>query len=62
VFALEASQLDATNRSVKVLMESLDLERPVLSASPIGLMQAALDIALPYVHRRKQFGVLIAHN
>lgn len=62
VFVPEANQLGATNRGVKVLMEGLDLERLVLSAGPIGLMQAALDITLPYVHQRKQFGVPIAHN
>ena len=39
-----------------VLMSGLDLERLVLSAGPLGLMQAALDVAMPYVHERKQFG------
>jgi isovaleryl-CoA dehydrogenase len=37
-------------------MSGLDYERVVLSAGPLGLMQAALDVALPYVHERKQFG------
>ena len=41
---------------VKILMSGLDYERVVLSAGPLGIMQAALDIALPYVHERKQFG------
>jgi len=39
-----------------VLMSGLDYERVVLSAGPLGLMQAALDVVLPYVHERKQFG------
>lgn len=44
------------NEGVKVLMSGLDYERAVLAAGPLGIMQAALDIALPYVHDRKQFG------
>jgi isovaleryl-CoA dehydrogenase len=39
-----------------VLMSGLDHERVVLSAGPLGLMQAALDVVMPYVHERKQFG------
>jgi isovaleryl-CoA dehydrogenase len=50
------------NKGVRVLMEGLDLERLVLSSGPLGLMQAALDNALPYTHQRKQFGQPIAHN
>ena len=41
---------------VAVLMSGLDYERAVLSAGPLGIMQAALDIVIPYVHERKQFG------
>ncbi|KAF0852248.1 mitochondrial branched-chain amino acid degradation isovaleryl-CoA dehydrogenase [Andalucia godoyi] len=41
---------------VKVLMSGLDYERCVLSAGPVGLMQACLDVVLPYVHDRVQFG------
>lgn len=41
---------------VRVLMSGLDYERAVLAAGPLGIMQAALDIALPYVHDRRQFG------
>jgi isovaleryl-CoA dehydrogenase len=41
---------------VNVLMSGLDYERTVLAAGPLGIMQAALDIVLPYVHERKQFG------
>lgn len=38
------------------MMSGLDLERLVLSAGPLGLMQACLDVVLPYVHERQQFG------
>ncbi|MCW4456558.1 isovaleryl-CoA dehydrogenase [Flavobacterium sp. MXW15] len=41
---------------VKVLMSGLDYERVVLSGGPLGLMSAAMDVVLPYVHERKQFG------
>ncbi|XP_071491772.1 isovaleryl-CoA dehydrogenase, mitochondrial-like [Diadema antillarum] len=44
------------NKGVYVLMSGLDLERLVLAAGPIGLMQAACDVAFPYLHQRKQFG------
>ncbi|XP_071829949.1 isovaleryl-CoA dehydrogenase, mitochondrial-like [Apostichopus japonicus] len=44
------------NAGVYVLMSGLDLERLVLSAGPIGLMQAACDVAFPYLHERKAFG------
>ena len=44
------------NKGVYVLMSGLDYERLVLSAGPLGLMQACLDVVLPYVHDRKQFG------
>ncbi|KUI73369.1 Isovaleryl-CoA dehydrogenase, mitochondrial [Cytospora mali] len=56
VFVPEANVLGKINGGVRVLMEGLDLERLVLSAGPLGLMQAALDVALPFVHTRKQFG------
>jgi isovaleryl-CoA dehydrogenase len=48
--------LGEVNRGVNVLMSGLDYERAVLAAGPIGIMQAALDVVLPYVHQRKQFG------
>ncbi len=44
---------------VKVLMSGLDYERVVLSGGPLGLMAAALDVVLPYVHERRQFGEAI---
>ncbi len=48
--------LGAENKGVGVLMSGLDFERVVLSGGPLGLMRACLDIVLPYVHDRKQFG------
>ncbi|KXJ93923.1 acyl-CoA dehydrogenase/oxidase [Microdochium bolleyi] len=62
VFVPEENVLGKVNGGVRVLMEGLDLERLVLSAGPIGIMQAALDVALPFSHQRKQFGQPIAHN
>jgi isovaleryl-CoA dehydrogenase len=52
--------LHAENKGVQVLMSGLDYERVILAAGPVGLMQACLDIALPYVCERKQFGKAIA--
>ncbi|MBL8263482.1 MAG: isovaleryl-CoA dehydrogenase [Xanthomonadaceae bacterium] len=51
--------LGEVNNGVKVLMSGLNTERLVLSGGPLGLMQAALDIALPYVRDRRQFGQAI---
>jgi len=51
--------LGAVGGGVKVLMSGLDYERVVLSGGPLGLMSAALDVVLPYVHERKQFGEAI---
>jgi isovaleryl-CoA dehydrogenase len=48
--------LGKAGEGVKVLMSGLDYERVVLAAGPLGIMQAALDVVLPYVHERKQFG------
>jgi len=48
--------LGTENGGVNVLMSGLDFERAVLSAGPIGIMQACMDIVLPYVHDREQFG------
>ena len=47
--------LGEENRGVAVLMSGLDYERAVLSGGPVGIMQACLDITVPYVHQRKQF-------
>jgi isovaleryl-CoA dehydrogenase len=52
----EENLLGDLNRGVKVLMSGLDYERVVLAAGPLGIMQAALDLVVPYVHERKQFG------
>ncbi len=51
--------LGEVGSGVKVLMSGLDYERVVLSGGPLGLMAAALDVVLPYVHERKQFGEAI---
>jgi isovaleryl-CoA dehydrogenase len=51
--------LGELNRGVAVLMSGLDFERVVLSGGPTGIMQACMDIVLPYVHERKQFGKAI---
>lgn len=48
--------LGELNHGTKVLMSGLDYERVVLAAGPVGIMQACLDVVLPYVHERKQFG------
>ena len=47
--------LGELNKGVAVLMSGLDYERAVLSGGPVGLMQACLDVCVPYVHDRKQF-------
>ncbi len=52
----EANVLGSLNGGVEVLMSGLDYERAVLAAGPIGIMQACMDVVLPYVHDRKQFG------
>ena len=52
----EENVLGERNRGVAVLMSGLDYERVVLSGGPVGLMQACLDVVVPYVHDRKQFG------
>ncbi len=52
----EENVLGKVNGGVGVLMSGLDYERAVLSAGPLGIMQAAMDIVLPYIHERKQFG------
>ena len=48
--------LGPANAGVSVLMSGLDYERVVLSGGPLGIMQACLDVVIPYVHERKQFG------
>jgi isovaleryl-CoA dehydrogenase len=50
------NRLGAENEGVRVLMSGLDYERAVLAAGPLGIMQACLDVVLPYVHQRHQFG------
>lgn len=48
--------LGEINGGVKVLMSGLDYERAVLAGGPIGIMQACMDVVVPYIHERKQFG------
>lgn len=48
--------LGAEGRGVAVLMSGLDFERTVLSGGPTGIMQACMDVVVPYVHERRQFG------
>ena len=52
----EENVLGSVGRGVNVLMSGLDYERVVLAAGPLGIMQACLDVVIPYVHERKQFG------
>jgi len=52
----EENVLGAVGNGVNVLMSGLDYERVVLAAGPLGLMQACMDVVIPYVHDRKQFG------
>lgn len=52
----EENVLGQVGEGVKVLMSGLDYERAVLSGGPLGLMQAAMDVVVPYIHERKQFG------
>ena len=52
----EENLLGGEGHGVKVLMSGLDYERLVLAGGPTGIMQACMDVVLPYVHDRKQFG------
>ncbi|AZG77261.1 isovaleryl-CoA dehydrogenase [Methylocystis rosea] len=52
----EENVLGLPERGVNVLMSGLDYERAVLAGGPLGIMQACMDVVLPYVHERKQFG------
>jgi isovaleryl-CoA dehydrogenase len=55
----EENVLGSVGKGVNVLMSGLDYERTVLAGGPIGIMQAAMDVVLPYIHERKQFGAPI---
>ncbi len=55
----EENVLGGLNSGVRVLMSGLDYERSVLAGGPLGIMQACLDVVLPYVHERNQFGQAI---
>ena len=51
----ESQILGGEGQGARVLMSGLDYERTVLAAGPLGIMQAAMDVVMPYVHERKQF-------
>ena len=55
----EENVLGTEGRGVNVLMSGLDYERVVLSGGPLGIMQACMDVVLPYIHERQQFGTPI---
>jgi len=55
-FVPEENVLGEVNGGVKVLMSGLDYERIVLSGGPLGIMSACMDVVIPYIHERKQFG------
>ncbi len=55
-FVPDKNVLGPVNGGVKVLMKGIDYERLVLSGGPLGIMAACMDVALPYVHERRQFG------
>jgi isovaleryl-CoA dehydrogenase len=55
----EENILGAVGNGVNVLMSGLDYERVVLAAGPLGIMQACMDVVIPYVHERQQFGQAI---
>ena len=55
----EENVLGAVGNGVNVLMSGLDYERVVLAAGPLGIMQACMDVVMPYVHERQQFGQAI---
>ena len=55
----EENVLGEVGRGVNVLMSGLDYERTVLAAGAIGIMQAAMDVVIPYIHEREQFGQAI---
>ena len=58
-FVPEENVLGHVGGGAKVLMSGLDYERIVLAAGPVGVMQACMDIVIPYMHERKQFGQAI---
>ncbi len=55
----EENVIGGVGRGVNVLMSGLDCERAVLAAGPLGIMQACMDVCMPYIHECKQFGQAI---
>lgn len=58
-FVSDDAVMGGVGRGVNVLMSGLDYERVVLSGGPLGIMRACLDVCIPYVHEREQFGTAI---
>src|SRR5271168_4211048 len=52
----EENVMGKVGQGVKIMMAGLDYERVIIAAGPLGVMQACLDVVIPYVHQRKQFG------
>ncbi len=55
----EENVMGGLGKGVRVLMSGLDYERAVLAAGPLGIMAACMDVVMPYIHERKQFGQAI---
>lgn len=55
----EENIMGPLNKGVQILMSGLDYERAVLASGPLGIMQACMDVVIPYIHERKQFGQAI---
>ena len=55
------NMLGAEGQGVYVMLSGLDLERLILAAGPVGIMQACIDVAFPYIHTRTAFGDKIGH-
>ncbi len=55
-FVPDGNVLGTPGRGVNILMSGLDYERSVLAGGPLGIMQACMDVVVPYVHERQQFG------
>jgi len=57
----ESNILGVKGKGAYVLMSGLDFERLILAAGPVGIMQACVDTAFPYLHEREQFNQKIGH-
>lgn len=61
ILSIAGQVIGEVNKGVYVLMSGLDYERAILAAGPVGIMQACIDVAFPYMHTRKQFKTKIGH-